>query len=688
MRKLILSAFSIDRKVEGVKIISLLKKGEKISIPIMRKRLKDIDLNNTLIFSLEPKISKIFKPDYKFNDHGIYYTVESNPANDKELENCVLVPMESATKERDYERFNNYESFVDPVFEYGIVRTTEEYKQYFNDSIFILDIETTGLDFTTDNLTMLSVKNIQTKELLILSNPSVSEVKQVLKLLEGNTVIGHNLVFDLSWLMYYCNLEYAPEFETVDTMLLAHVMGERSLSLKHLSMMHGDFLGRRNTMTADDEYLIEDILTTELLYTKFNEGLKTFSGKLVCNAVKTFSETKVRGTHIDEKVLFELRDKYSEYEDLNSKYAFNVNSNRELAQYFLDNGVKLYKKTARGDYVVDQNYLAYLAPKYTVVQEYLDYKKELNIYQKYVKPYCLMQDFILRPDVKLWGTETGRLSCSNPNVQQIPNKSLFKDIFRSRFEGGFIATIDLDRAELGIAALLSNDEEYVKALTASDFHTLVASKTFGKPESEISKQERFTAKAVNFGGILYGGSAKGIAARVNAETESVEAIQQWYSSAFPVLTNWINAKKIESILYSGVLTYFGRYRSLEGLRKDQKERIGVNTSVQSVASDVMLYITVRLSSLIRERKLKSTVLFPVHDELLLDIHPEELEEIVLLLKKTFKDILKTPLGALELSNVLPISGELEYADSWLYLKSEGLKPQGSYYISSLENEDE
>ena len=81
--------------------------------------------------------------------------------------------------------------------------------------------------------------------------------------------------------------------------------------------------------------------------------------------------------------------------------------------------------------------------------------------------------------------------------------------------------------------------------------------------------------------------------------------------------------------------------------------------------------------------LKSKILFPVHDELLLDIHPSEVELLVALLKQAFKDILKTPIGQLELSKVLPISGTLEYADSWLYLKSDKYQPKGKVYISSL-----
>lgn len=715
--KLIITSFP-TKKHDSIETINLLEKNEKSSIPELRKKLQNIDLTNKLIFSSNSSLSKLFKEDYSFNDHGIYYDLKEDfriTRNDYERMykkenklfvskplpeehellfekwlnenriylNSVVVFKENITAKRDFERFLKYDEFVDPILGYSVENNYNSYFRFYNKTDeFILDIETTGLNFVEDDLLMLSVKAVGGTELLVIDNPSVATIKGVLKELENKYVIGHNLIFDLSWLMYVAGMNYSPNVKTIDTLLLAHVAGERKLSLKHLSMMYGEFKGRRNTMTADHDYLIEDMLTTELLFDKFKNRYNLFSGKLVCEAVKTFSEVKVRGVYISEKRLFELRDYYSKYER-DDKYSFNINSNRELANYFLENGVELYNKTPKGDYKVDKPTLTYISEKYPIVQEYLDYKAELNIYQKYVKPYCELTNFVLRPDILLFGTETGRLSARNPNVQQIPNMSEFKDIFRSRFEDGYIATIDLDRAELGVAALLSNDADYVKALLADDFHKLIAAMTFEKPEQDVTETERFTAKAVNFGGVLYGGSAKGIATRINVEPEVVEKIQVWYKKGFPKLTNWIEQQKELAVRTSQVVTFFGRKRILNNLNYGQKQRIGVNTAVQSVANDVMLYIVVRLSSLMRESKLDSTILFPVHDELLLDIKKDELKEVEKLLEQAFKDVLKTPLNKLEQTKQLPISGTLEYAKSWLYLKSKKHKPDGELFISSL-----
>ena len=716
LSKLIITPHKTKEHKE-IETLHLLEKGETNSIPLLRKALENLNLENRLILVSDKNLAKIFKSDYGYNDHGIYYDLEndfriteenieriykkenklyvSKPLPEEhETEykcfrqgyldstrlNSVVVFMERSTSKRDYERFLNYDEFIDPVKGYVVNRDWENYTLN-PEGEFILDIETTGLDFTQDELLLLSVKEVGSQELLVLENPSVEDVKSILKGLIGRKVIGHNLIFDISWLMYFVGLEFCLEWHTVDTMLLAHVAGERRLSLKHLSMMYGNFKGRRNTLNANEAYLVEDMLTTELLYKKFENVYNSFAGRLVCEAVKTFSETKVNGVELDQKRLFEIRDSYKHLEK--PKYDFNVNSNKELADYFLSQGVQLDEKTPSGSWKIDKNALGRLANKYECVREYLDYKNELNIYQKYILPYCNLESFTIRPNIKLFGTETGRLSCSDPNVQQIPNKSLFKDIFRSRFEKGLIATIDLDRAELGIAALLSNDDDYVEALLSEDFHRLIASMTFEKPFEEVTKQERFVAKAVNFGGVLYGGSAKGIAFRIGVESEVVAKVQKWYKKGFPVLTEWIENQKQQAKYTYQITTFFGRKRIFYNLRPDEVERRGVNTAVQSVASDVMTYIVTRLGSLLRDNKMQSKILFPVHDELLLDIHPEELNQVAELLKSAFKDVLKTPLGKLELSQKLPISGTLEYADSWLYLKSDDYKAKGEIFISSL-----
>lgn len=714
MERLILSIYERTKHPQYEQI-HLLNKDEKISVQALRNALYKLDLSGKLVLCLDSDLSKLFKEDYSFNDHGIYYDVFYNSNFDLHLHTLtektkklraklakkyteavhnelqliehdiidiqsqisfVLVPVEQQTQKRDYERWLQYDKFIDPVDACNKAPLDPNYNAY------IFDIETTGLDFEKDSLLMVGIKPVGSNEYYIEHNPSVGRLQFLVTWMLGKTIIGHNLLFDLSWLMHKAGIEFAPNIETIDTMLLAHVAGERSLSLKHLSMMYGNFKGRRNTMSADESYLVEDLLATELLYEKFKDSYSCFSGKLVCNAVKALAEAKISGVVLDKNRLFEVRDAYRQFDT--PKYDFNVNSNRELSNYLLTNGVPLTAKTPTGDWKVDQKTLDSFKT-YEVVQEYIDYIQELTIYEKFVKKYCQLESFTIRPDLRLSGTKTGRLSCENPNTQQIPNRSLFKDIFASRFgDKGLIASIDLDQAELRIAALLSNDEVYSKSLLSNDFHKLVASKTFGKPEKEVTKQERFVAKSVNFGGVLYGGSAAGIATRIKVATEVVSKVQEWYKKEFVKLTTWIESQKDLAVKTNQITTLFGRQRTLYELRWDEKRRIGVNTAVQSVASDVMLYIVVRLSGLLRQHKLKSKVLFPVHDELLLDIHREELEQVIQLLKQAFKDVLKTPIGKLELANKLPISGTLEWGKSWLYVKNEKYPCEGSCKISSLE----
>lgn len=727
MQKLIVTLYP-TKKREDIEVVNLLQAGVTASVDNIRDSLFKIDFSGKLVFVYNKEISKLLKDDYDFNDHGIYYQVNGNKKfllelsnlyiekgkltaklknaytrlskkdNDKDLEKIatyeaaldtlqstvdrlestkmfIAVFCEQKTSKRDFERFMQFDSFIDPVFSYTKQPLSTNGKEY------IFDIETTGLDVSTDTITFLGFKEVGSQTYWIEEMPTVENIKYWVTWMEGKKIIAHNALFDFSFMLMKAGIEFFPNIEIVDTMLLSHVDGEERLSLKHLAMMYGNFLGRRNTLTADENYLVEDLLSTEVLYEKYKSVYNRFAGRLICESVKVFVETKCRGITIDSDKLFQLRDYYN---NLENPYSFNTDAPREVAQYFLENGVKLTKKTTTGQYTVDKNYLKNFSNP--VVQGYLDYKKESTIKKMFIDPYCALEDYTLRPNIKLDGTRTGRLSCSNPNLQQIPNKSKFKDIFVSRFgNNGYIGTIDLDQAELRTAALLSNDWVYAKALLSNDFHRLVASKTFGLPEKEISKEQRFVAKSVNFGGVLYGGSAWGIAARIGVPSDVVKKVQDWYAENFVELTTWINEERKQALELSQVVTFFGRVRNFDSsYRSDEIERMGVNTKVQSVASDIMLYITTRMGSLLRQNKMKSKVLFPVHDELLFDIHKTELEQFISLLKQAFHDILKTPIGNLSLAKTLPISGTLEWANSWLYLKSEVNPPEGKKFISSLE----
>lgn len=673
MNKVILTLRDTRLEYKGIPIISLLKEGESEKVSTIRKNLLELDLQDSLILSTSSKINKLFKDDYEFNDHGIYYPILPNP--DKTGNACgKVVFFEKETASRDLERFLLFEDFLDPILGYSKSDVIEESSEY------ILDIETTGLDFKKDKIFSIGIKALDSKLYHIISAPTMEDIKVLFKTLEHKLVIGHNLVFDLTWLLFHGGFRYFPEnIRLVDTMLLAHVSGERKLSLKHLSMMYGDFLGRRGDY-FNDEYLLEDLLSTECLFHQFSPYKEYTATKIICEATKSLCEMRLNGVYFSQEKLFELRDTLKPDE---FQYNFNYNSPLEVQEFFLSQGVHLKEKTATGNFSVAAPVLKKLDNE--VVKDFLKFKSDLNIYQKFIVPYCNMTHTQIHADFLLWGTETGRLSCRNPNLQQIPNASEFKDIFRSRFKNGYIGSLDLDQAELRVAALLSQDEIYAQALLADDFHSLIASKAFNVPILEVTKSQRNVAKTVNFGGVLYGGSAKGIAFRIGESPEVVQQIQIWYESNFPILTSWMEEEKEKALQLGYVVTYFGRRRWLSNkvYRKDEIERLAVNTLVQSVASDIMTFIVAQVDYQLRKSKLKSVILFPVHDEILLDIHPDELTEVQEILQQSFSKIYQTSLRHLRVSKILPMTGTFEYGSSWLYVKNKTYPSLGFRKFSSF-----
>lgn len=572
----------------------------------------------------------------------------------------------------------------------------------------IIDIETTGLTLDCDITKIgLSWTNQDGHvEYWIIENPTQTDVHEFNEKLaaEADVVTGHNIAFD-SYILAgkdfdplnsnLANLRYR------DTMLLAHNTGKySSLRLKHLITMCTDQPGPHSHGSWSDGdgnngYLVSDLMGTRALSQKYEKEENAYSARLMCDMSGIFGTLRARGVYINLKRLAEVakpleQQKQDLYRDLCEVADINWRSTAQVSQALLEAGVPLTEITKGGQVSVAEPILISLAEDYELVQSLLDFRSTDKLLSGFIEPYLANQNPYIYPSLLIHGTTTGRLSCKNPNLQQIPRVGPFKRIFQSRWHevGGLYGLVDLSQAELRVAALLSGDKDFAKALQEEDAHRYIASMAFGKPIDEITSTERKASKAITFG-LLYGGSIGGLAKRANLPPENVKMVLQEFFKVFPALNTWIESFRERSNYVNEVITPFGRHRDLTMVRHYESSngvfRKSINTPVQSAASDIMLsIIRVTYRGLVK-RGLKSRPLFAVHDSQLLEIYPGETEQVIECIQEAFASLMDTPLRQYSLAETLPFIGEVVLGKDWASCEStsEFYEPLGSYPVSSL-----
>lgn len=615
-------------------------------------------------------------------DHGTFFY---NP----ELEAFVIPTWPFASLGKDPSKFpfmaRDFERLVDlpdPTPPEYIL--TDQIPEIPKNSRVYLDIETTGLEKETDKITLIGLAvNDSTPYIIEYKGPGVLFELHNRLSKSGSTLIGHNLQFDLDWLQYYTN-SYWFDVPLIDTMLVAHVGGEETLALKHLTTAYTNRPGSRAFGgTTDYGYLAEDVLSTrELAILWDKRGItQAFASQLLCKLVPYILHMKNEGVNLDYDMLMKLTPQYrKEVEEQRSRLnelagrEINWGSSAQVAQFLIDQGVQLTEKTEAGAYTVKESVMLILAERYPVAKEILalrEKQKELEFFESYVERTSTSHPK-LHPKIKLTGARTGRLSCKDPNVQQVKRTGPIKLMYVSRFENGFIGLIDLSQAELRIACLLSGDEQFMEALLSEDVHRELAAVGFGKPKEEITSAERKKSKGITFG-LLYGGSPAGLAQRTGLNVDAVEEILEKFFHGFPTLMSYIETTKLDGVTNGYVVTPTGRIRDLKGLiasrGEHDAERKAINTPIQGTASDVALIIMLNTAEQLRKQGMQSRVIFGVHDSVLLDIHPAEVDLIPPIVQSAFEQIQISPIGQLPLFPKLPLVGELVIGKSWAHIES-------------------
>jgi len=470
-------------------------------------------------------------------------------------------------------------------------------------------------------------------------------------------------------------------------LLSAQYLGYEPVHIEELIGKKGKGQGNMRDVEIEKikDYAAEDADITLQLKEVLNPQLKEKEVERVFNEVenplvKVLADMEFEGVKIDEGFLHEYSKELEREARLSEESVyqkagvkFNLASPKQLGEVLFE-VLKIdpkAKKTKTGQYATGEDVLLKLAHNNPIVADILAFRELTKLKSTYVDALPLM----INPKTGRVHTSyaqavavTGRLSSNNPNLQNIPIRSDRGKEIRKAFvpmdNKHILVSADYSQIELRIVAAISGDFNMCEAFKqGKDIHTATAAKVYGIDEKEVTKEMRYKAKSVNFG-IIYGQGAFGLADNLGiSRTEAKEIIDN-YKKEFSGITRYMDDMVNFAKENGYVQTLMGRKRWLKDIQsanftvRGYAERNAVNSPIQGTAADMIKLAMIKIHDAIQKEKLQSKMILQVHDELVFDAIPEELD----ILKPLILDNMKT---ALLLPNDVPVEAELGTGKNWL-----------------------
>lgn len=376
--------------------------------------------------------------------------------------------------------------------------------------------------------------------------------------------------------------------------------------------------------------------------------------------VSVLAEMETEGVAVDPQILTDMSGETGRQIDMivEEIYAlageeFNINSPKQLG-YILYEKLKLpvLKRTKTG-YSTDASVLEELAPAHAIVQKILEYRQLAKLKSTYIDGlFGLINPSTGRIHTTFHQnvTATGRLSSSNPNLQNIPIRleqgRRIRKVFVPRREGNLILAADYSQIELRILAHMSGDPNLVQAFNeGQDIHTRTAAEVFNLPMEQVTPELRGRAKAVNFG-IVYGISDFGLSRDIKVSRAEARKYIKSYFDRYSGVKKFIDQKIAEAKDNGYVTTLLNRRRYLPDILSPNRvtrafgERAAINTPIQGSAADIIKLAMVRINNELKNRGLQTKMILQVHDELIFDAPPEELPTVKDMVKKYMENVLQ------------------------------------------------
>ena len=574
-----------------------------------------------------------------------------------------------------------------------------------NSSLLALDTETTGLDYMDAKLVgiSLSVKSGEAAYIpLGHQQEEQLDVDVVLKklkpILESTKIkiVGQNIKFDRNILARY-GIQLT-SFEN-DTMLMSYVLN--STATRHnLDALAQYYLNYKTTtfeevagkgvkqVTFDlvpiDQavhYASEDADITYRLHEELKSRLakepvlNTLLEEIEIPLITVLSDMERAGTLVNEKVLKAQSKNFSKritkleteaYELADQE--FNLGSPKQLQEIFFEKlKYPILQKTPGGQPSTAENVLQQLSEDYElpkIILEHRTLSKLKSTYTDKLPSQISPSTGRIHTSFNQTGTSTGRLSSSDPNLQNIPIKTEDGRRIRQAFEapkGYQLISADYSQIELRVIAHLSKDEGLLKAFKeGQDIHSSTASEVFGVDIKEVDLNQRRSAKAINFG-LIYGISAFGLSKQLGINRNLAAEYMDIYFSRYPGVRKYMNTIKSETKKIGYVETLYGRRLYLpeistgNAIRRQAAERVAINAPVQGTAADIMKKAMLSVNDSLKEQKIDAKLILQVHDELVVESHEKDTSKV----KKILTDSMSK---AAKLS--VPLEVEIGIGKNW------------------------
>ncbi|MBR2618834.1 MAG: DNA polymerase I [Paludibacteraceae bacterium] len=539
-------------------------------------------------------------------------------------------------------------------------------------SAFCFDTETTGLQVMSDKLVGLSfawkaheayyipVNEQNSKNILSYLRPAFEN--------ENTLKIGQNCKFDLLLLKRYGIEVNGPLFDT----MLAHYLLQPELRhgmdylaeiyLHYQTIAYDDLVGGKgkNKKSIDQipieqvaEYAAEDADITlqlkEILAKELQQaGMEKLFYELEMPLLRTLVNMEMAGVRIDSNALKassqHLHEQLSAIEQevyALSGCTFNISSAKQVGEVLFDRLkiVDKAKKTKTGQYITSEEVLEGLRHKHPVVGKILDYRGIKKLLSTYIEALPLLVNPTtgkIHTSYNQAVTATGRLSSSNPNLQNIPVRDDMGKEIRKCFiadEGCLFFSADYSQIELRIMAHLSGDSAMIEAFNMDgDIHAATAAKIYKVPIDQVTADMRRKAKTANFG-IIYGISVFGLSERLQIQRSEAKQLIDGYFETYPQIKTYMDNCIEQARQVGYVQTLWGRKRYLPDINSGNSfvrgfaERNAINAPIQGSAADIIKVAMIAIDQAFKKSNLKSQMILQVHDELNFNVYPDELEQV-------------------------------------------------------------